>query len=192
MQSTELHVSPADSGAIPTAVGGAHVLFRVARVLVVALVVAAAVLVAALAVGPRFLPYRTYTIETGSMRPTLPIGSQIVLRPVAANRLKVGDVVAFHRPGHRELVTHRIRRVLHTSRGTFFETKGDANGAPDPWRLRMRGTGWREVYVIPYVGYVVSALRLLSVRLTLLALVGGILGAFAIRRIWAAPRDASA
>jgi hypothetical protein len=40
----------------------------------IAAVALAALVVLVLAVGPSCLPYRAYTIESGSMTPTLPIG----------------------------------------------------------------------------------------------------------------------
>jgi signal peptidase I len=47
----------------------------------VSLLVFSTVLVLALTVGPRLLPHRAYTIEGGSMEPTIPLGSEAVPRP---------------------------------------------------------------------------------------------------------------
>jgi signal peptidase I len=154
----------------------------------VATVVAAALLLVALVLGPRVLPYRTYTILTGSMQPTLPVGSQVVLEPVKSDQLKAGDVIAFRKPGAKGMiVTHRILRVEHRSTGDVFVTKGDANGAPDPWRVRATGTGWRSVLDVPFVGYGVEVLQRPVFRILLLTLVAAVLGLVSLRRIWTRP-----
>ena len=160
---------------------------RASQVLVAVLAVIVALGALAVAVGPRFLPYRTYTILTGSMRPTLPVGSEIVLRPVAASSLRVGDIISFHRPDRPEaLVTHRIVRIERTRTGKDFVTRGDANGTADPWRVPATGTGWRYAFDIPYAGYVIEALRLLPVRIAILLAIALWVGAVALRRIWSA------
>ncbi len=151
-----------------------------------AAVVGVAVLAVVLGVGPRFLPYRTSTVEGRSMTPTLPLGSEIVLRPVAASKLRVGDIITFHKPNQpSELVTHRIVRIERTTTGRRFVTKGDANAVPDSWRVPAVGTGWREAFEVPYVGYLVQGLREPLVRLGVAVLVVLSLTALALRRIWA-------
>ena len=144
--------------------------------------------VLALGVGPRFLPYRAYAIQTGSMSPALPIGAEAILRPARADDLAVGDVIAFHKPGNlTEVITHRIVRVETVHGERRFVTKGDANSVPDAWRIRVQGSGWREVASIPYAGYVVEALRSPLPRLAVIALLVLWFGITGLRRIWATP-----
>ena len=144
----------------------------------------------ALGVGPRFLPYRAYAIQSGSMSPTIPIGAEVISTPVRAEDLEIGDVIAFHKPGNvHEMVTHRIV-AIETVRGERrFVTKGDANAVPDSWRVRVRGSGSREVVSIPYAGYVVEALRSHVAQLILLIILVIWFGAAGFRRIWATGRD---
>jgi len=99
---------------------------RVVRVVVVVLLAAAALLVLGNTVGPRILGYKTYFVRSGSMKPTIPVGALALYRPVAATKLKVGDVIAFSRPGHNgDTVSHRIVRFDPGSNGGFV-TKGDS------------------------------------------------------------------
>src|SRR5689334_25202859 len=96
-------------------------LFRVARTGArasmyagIAAVALAALFVVVLAAGPSFLPFRAYTIESGSMTPTLAIGSEVILAKTSAAQLKAGDVITFREPtraGDGAIVTHRILRI---------------------------------------------------------------------------------
>jgi signal peptidase len=150
------------------------------------------VTLAAITLGPRVLPYRTFFVRSGSMRPTLPVGSLAIYTPVAAADLKVGDVIAFERPvGVRGLVTHRIVGIEHSATGTDFVTKGDANGIADAWRIPSKGHGWRLACVVPYVGYLPGALGIPLVRLALASLIAFGVAARLLIRIWR-PRPAIA
>jgi signal peptidase len=109
--------------------------------------------------GPRVLPYRVYTALSGSMEPAVPFGSVIILRPVSADRIAAGDIIAFRRPDRTaQLVTHRVVGIEDGAEGSVFITKGDANPVPDAWRIPATGDGWRYVFGIPYLGYVLAAI----------------------------------
>src|SRR5258708_34791076 len=69
-------------------------------------------------VGPLVLPYHVYTVLSGSMGDTIPVGSELVLRPVAADQVTTGDIITFTPPGHQgTLVTHRVVNVITDARG---------------------------------------------------------------------------
>ena len=126
----------------------------------------------AVTVGPRVLPYRVLYVRSGSMAPGAPVGSLALFRPARAASLHRGDVIAFTpigRPGTP--VAHRIVRIERTGTGRAFVTRGDANPLPDPWRIPARGSGWREVGVVPGLGYGLAALTRPTVRLTAIVLV---------------------
>ena len=165
--------------------GAAAATAKIAAALLGSAVVLAAIAVLVLSVGPRFLPYHTYAIDSGSMAPTLPVGSEVVLRPVAADQLKAGDIITFKRPDNpRELVTHRIVGIERHATGRVLITKGDANSIPDAWRVSASGTGWRYAFGIPYAGYLVQGLSLPVARLGIVALIALLLAATALGRIW--------
>jgi signal peptidase len=146
---------------------------------------ALAVFIAALGVGPHLLPYKTYAILGGSMEPTIHLGSEAVLVPVRADRLKVGDVITFHHPVvPGELVTHRIFKVVGNGKKRYFLTKGDANSVPDAWRVPVTGTGWRYSFSIPYAGYLVVYAGSAIARFLILAAVGLAVGVGILRRVW--------
>lgn len=72
--------------------------------------------------------------KTGSMGPTIPAGSVAIVREIAANEAKVGDVVTVDRPGALP-ITHRVVAVAEDSSGSpnarSLTLKGDANEATD-------------------------------------------------------------
>ena len=79
--------------------------------------------------GIRFL-----TVITGSMSPTIPVGTIIVVLPAPATAVKPGQVVAYRMPDNPQLVvTHRVVEVIPQPLG--FKTKGDANQAADSYAV---------------------------------------------------------
>ncbi|MDQ3915602.1 MAG: signal peptidase I [Actinomycetota bacterium] len=136
-------------------------------------------------VGPRLLPYRTFTVLSGSMAPSIPTGSMIFDREVDAGELAPGDVVTFHPPGQADkLVSHRVVRVEKTEAGRFLVTRGDANGVLDDWRIPAEGRGLRYEFHVPYLGYVVGGLLTPVGRLIALTLAALWLGGLALWTIW--------
>lgn len=115
---------------------------------------------AALVVVPRLTGSVPLTVLTGSMTPTYPPGTVVVVRPTPFDEIRVGDPVTYQvRSGDPTVVTHRVVSMAFAADGSRrLVTQGDANGAPDrePVRaVQVRGTVW---YSVPYVGYVATAL----------------------------------
>lgn len=136
-------------------------------------------------IGPRLLPYRTFTVLSGSMEPSIPTGSMIFDREIDAADLARGDVVTFHPPGQPDkLVSHRIVRVEETKQGSFLVTRGDANGVVDDWRIPAQGRGLRYEFHVPYLGYVVGGLLTPVGRVVALTLAALWLGGLALWTIW--------
>jgi len=118
------------------------------------LLVGTVVLVAALGV-PRLTGSTPYVVASGSMTPALPRGTLVVVRPVPAEDVRVGDVVTYQlRSGAPEVATHRVSEVVTDPQGGVrYRTQGDANAAPDPdWvrPVQLRGRVW---YHLPWVGH---------------------------------------
>jgi signal peptidase len=95
------------------------------------------------------------TVLTGSMEPTLPPGTLVIVKPTAPQDIRLGDVLTYQiRPGKPEVVSHRVVEVRSISDGSVeFLTKGDNNGAVDPAPVtaaQIKGTIW---YSVPWVGW---------------------------------------
>jgi signal peptidase I len=95
------------------------------------------------------------TILTGSMQPTYPPGTLIIVQPVDTADIRIGDAITYQiESGKPEVVTHRVIAIATTDGETTFTTQGDNNTAPDAkpvQPLQVRGTVW---YAVPYIGYV--------------------------------------
>src|SRR4051812_23531240 len=71
------------------------------------------------------------TVVSGSMQPTLPLGSLVVVLPRDADAVRVGDVITFSPPGDdTRRVTHRIVDLQGSGDQLRVHTRGDANPGP--------------------------------------------------------------
>ncbi|MDQ1746046.1 MAG: signal peptidase [Frankiaceae bacterium] len=130
---------------------------RTVRALLTAVVVC---LVVAVGAGKLFLHLGMSPVLTGSMRPAFAPGDAIVTRPVAVSQLRPGMVVVFVPPGHETPYAHRIVSVSGPRSHPVLVTKGDANPAPDHWRVTLNApTVSQVVGSLPKVGYPLSWLR---------------------------------
>ena len=147
----------------------------------VSVVVALALLVPAAALAlyaSGNLPYRVYVVHTGSMRPTIPPESAVIVRE---HRYRVGQVISFTE--HGTVVSHRLMAIAPDGRIT---TKGDANRTVDPWHVPVSNVIGGVVAAPRHLGYLLVYLKTLpggaSVLIALLclwqiwALAGGFAG----------------
>jgi signal peptidase len=138
------------------------------------------------------LGYKPVTVYSGSMVPTLRVGSLTVDRSVPSQSVRVGDVITFADPYVRgRLVTHRVIRIFHTKRGLAFRTKGDGNDARDPWTVRLPDRVGRVAFSIPYAGYALWYLHTREVRTGLIFVAALLLLTTMLRRIWRSEPAAS-
>lgn len=70
---------------------------------------------------------KLYQIKTGSMEPTIPAGSYVLVRPV--NDPQVGEVILIDAPGYPVPIVHRV--VAIGAGGKTLTTRGDANEVDD-------------------------------------------------------------
>lgn len=102
--------------------------------------------------------YRLYSVLTGSMEPTLPVSSLLVVKGQTAP-YAVGDVITFEQPGERRLVTHRIVEVEPTENSLVYRTKGDANPVMDSWLLTQSDIKGKMLRHVPQLGKAVTLLN---------------------------------
>ena len=112
---------------------------------------------------------RPLIVYSGSMEPTIPTGSVLVVKPTAPENLYVGDVITVNQPDGLGVVTHRIQSMQAVDGRNVFQTKGDANDFPDPQLFTLERQAGRVVGHVPYLGYAVVYAGSPLIRMALVA-----------------------
>jgi signal peptidase len=129
--------------------------------------------------------FKPVAVYSGSMHPTLGVGSLAVDRVVSASSVRVGDVITFNDPNVKgRLVTHRVAQIVPTKHGLAYRTKGDANKTRDPWAIRLNDKVGRVVFDVPVAGYILWYAHTREVRAVLFGAFALFLLFGALRRIW--------
>ena len=108
------------------------------------------------------IPYspRVFVVQSGSMTPTIKLGSLIFVFP--SSQYQKGDIItAKLRPESNikhpySTVTHRIVDVEEKDDSIFYITKGDANTTPDFDKRPSDLVLGKVVYIVPFLGYPVG------------------------------------
>ncbi|HEX5015231.1 MAG TPA: signal peptidase I [Candidatus Limnocylindrales bacterium] len=122
---------------------------------------------------------QTIIVGGRSMEPAIAIGAAIVVTPVAASELRVGDVISLRAGEDKALFTHRIIEIDQRTGGLWIHTKGDANPSPDPAPVPAADVEGRVDLAIPLAGYLIA---LLSIPTGVLFLIG--LAATLLAAVW--------
>jgi signal peptidase len=79
--------------------------------------------------------FMMFRVVTGSMEPTIPVGTLLLTREVDISTIRMDDIVCFRTQVSEiwgKIVTHRVVSVMETEfGGILLETKGDANLVAD-------------------------------------------------------------
>ena len=103
--------------------------------------------------------WRLQPVLTGSMSPTYPEGSLLVVGAIDPSDVRSGMAVTFDDPAQPgRLVTHRVVEV-RADDALFFDTQGDANAAGDPFPVPARSIRGRVLWHVPLLGYAVDFLQ---------------------------------
>ena len=119
-------------------------------ILVVLLAAAAVILV------PMLLGYKEMAVLSGSMEPTIPVGSLVYVKPVEASELEVGDVCTYYLSDGETFVTHRVMSIDPDAQ--TLVTQGDANDTPDG-DIQFSQVYGRADFHLPYLGIVIQNIR---------------------------------
>lgn len=101
--------------------------------------------------------YQIRIVESGSMSPTIPLGSAIVVRP--ADSYTVGDIITYQRAEDDEVTTHRIIEEKKEEGKPVFVVQGDANNTPDLRSVEPREIVGSVRLSIPYLGFILDFIR---------------------------------
>lgn len=115
----------------------------------------------------RVMGYQSFCVISGSMEPTISVGSIVCVREADFSELSTGDVIAFY--SGNSVVTHRIVSINNEDK--LITTKGDANNTNDFNPVAYTNVIGKVTIHFPMYGYVASAVSLLWGKL----IAGGIL-----------------
>jgi len=126
---------------------------------------------------PKAMGYTEFVITSGSMEPTIPVGSLIYVMPYSAQELEADDIIAFYED--TSVVCHRVVDNQHLE-GKLV-TKGDANEEVDPQKRDYNSLIGIVKFHLPFLGLVAGILgttlgKLYSVLILICGLLFVILG----------------
>jgi signal peptidase len=115
---------------------------------------------------------RIATVLSDSMQPEMSTGDMIVVRPVDASQIKVGDVILFRSPADPSArIAHRVVQIAGGSSPAFV-TKGDANEAADHSPVPADRVLGRVQFHLPLLGHAIREMKEPLVFLLILAVPG--------------------
>ena len=104
---------------------------------------------------PRAAGYEGYVVISGSMEPTIPVGSVIYSKKTDPSLLQTGDVIVFINEARGTTpITHRVL-ANDPSTGTIT-TKGDANESADIDPVTYDNVIGKVAAHVPKIGFVVA------------------------------------
>ena len=103
-----------------------------------------------------YFRYYALAIASGSMHPVFDRGSVVVTEQVNDkydnyNKLKEGEIIAFK--AEKNIVVHRLIRIVNIGDEVYYYTKGDANEEEDNYLIKKENIIGIVRFKIPYIGY---------------------------------------
>lgn len=103
-----------------------------------------------------YFRYYALAIASGSMNPAFDRGSVVITEQVNDkydnyDKLKEGKIIAFK--AEKNIVVHRLIRIVNTDNEVYYYTKGDANEKEDDYLIKKENIIGIVRFRIPYIGY---------------------------------------
>jgi signal peptidase I len=185
----EAHTTVAPVAAAPSPPAALRRVARACLAFFLSAVLGLAIGLIALVTLPSLFGYQSLTVVSGSMEPTLGVGSVVIDEVISPLDARPGDIVTFQDPLHPRQLTHRLQRIRVEGDTAYMVTLGDANDAPERWTVKTDGRIGRVVAHLPKLGYARAAL---GTRYARLGVMGAVLalGAFLLIDMWRPRRRA--
>ena len=106
---------------------------------------------------PDFFGYKTFSIITGSMEPTIKVNDIVIVKKAGINSIQKNDIITFRI--ENETITHRIINITNQDGRLVYTTKGDKNDVTDIETVEFEQIEGRYVTKIPKVGKLFSILK---------------------------------
>lgn len=101
--------------------------------------------------------YKLYTVMSGSMEPTIHVGSLIISKPQKS--YKINDIITYlpaSAKNKADTRTHRIVKIEEKNGRNFAQTKGDANNITDNELIPSERIIGKYRFGIPILGYIIG------------------------------------
>ena len=103
-----------------------------------------------------YFKYYGIAIASGSMHPEFNKGSIVIIERVDDkynnySKLTKGEIIAYK--AEKEIVVHRLIRIVKADNEVFYYTKGDANTNEDNYPIEKENIIGIVRFKIPYIGY---------------------------------------
>ena len=98
----------------------------------------------------RIAGFKSYSIATESMMPTLAVNDMIYVYPVSFESLNKGDVITYVIDDKGTTITHRIISIDEDNK--TVQTQGDNNEYPDIEPVEEKNIIGKMVFKIPLLG----------------------------------------
>ena len=106
---------------------------------------------------PEFFGYKTFSIVSGSMEPTLSINDIVIIKKCDIKNIRKDDIITFK--NENEIKTHRVINIKLEDERLVFETKGDSNEVTDIENVEYYQIEGKYIKKIPKIGKVFSILK---------------------------------
>jgi len=138
------------------------------------------------------LGWQLQAVLSGSMSPTYPVGSLLVVGQIDASDVRAGMPIVFEDPLEPgRIVTHRVVAPVPDD-ASAFHTRGDANAAADPAAVPARLVRGRVLWSVSGLGTALDWLRWPNGFLLLVAFPAALLAVTEVRDRRRTPRPAAA
>lgn len=106
---------------------------------------------------PNLFGYKSFSIVTESMEPTIRVNDLIITKNVKQDEIKEKDIITYKRGD--SVITHRVFKVVNDAGNIYYLTKGDSNYIQDDYKVKYKDIEGKYVGKFPKVGKVVSVLK---------------------------------
>ncbi len=108
-------------------------------------------------ITPDLFGFKTFTIISGSMEPTINIDDVIIVKSVSKSDIQINDIITFKEDG--EIITHRVKDLKVVDNQFIYTTKGDSNEVTDLQDVKYESIEGKYINKIPKIGKVFSLIK---------------------------------
>lgn len=132
-------------------------IFKTIKDFILVFITAFIIILAVMMIFIKILGWNILSVDSNSMSPQIPIDTLVIVQPVNAQDIQIGDVITYIYNEEGILVTHRVTDIDQSTQ--TFTTKGDANNTDDPSPVHWDNLVGKVKIVIPQIGKPIRFLK---------------------------------